>query len=110
MSTPAEVDARSLALHRAAACRLREDPSRFERVKATLQRWHRLADPASRPLLQAWQAVVDRGLEACVALAEEESERGQTMRQASPLAGILEPRERFRVLRETRMRNGHEAP
>ena len=102
MPTPADIDARSLALHRAAARRLREDPARFERVKATLQRWHHQVDPASRPLLQAWQALVDQGLEACLAMAEEESQRAQTLRQASPLAGVLEPKERFRVLRETR--------
>jgi hypothetical protein len=102
MPTPAEIDARSLALHRAAARCLREDPSRFAQVKATLQRWHQQVDPASRPLLQVWQALVDQGLEACLVVAEEESESAQTLRQASPLAGVLEPRERFRVLRETR--------
>jgi hypothetical protein len=102
MTTPAEVDARSLALHKAAARRLREDPARFAQVKATLERWLRQVDPASRPLLQTWQVLVDQGLEACLAVAEEASERGQTLRQASPLAGVLEPWERFQVLRETR--------
>lgn len=102
MHTPAEIDARSLALHHAAARRLRQEPARFERVKGTLARWRATVHPASQPLLAQWEALVAQGLEACLRAAEDPSERGQTLRQASPLAGVLEPRERFRVLSESR--------
>jgi len=50
--------------------------------------------------LDAWQHVMDQGVDACLLLAAEESEWGNAMRQASPLACLLSNQERFAFLKQ----------
>lgn len=96
--THQELDARSLALHGLVADKIRRDPALLDRVRANLTRWRGLATPNERPYLDEWARLVDAGLEPCLAVATEDSERAATLRQSSPFTGILTPRERFAFL------------
>jgi len=58
----------------------------------------------SLPYLDAWQELIDAGMERCLEFALEESEKGDAMRQSSPFVGILTEDERLGFLREWRMR------
>lgn len=100
--TPQELDARSLALHRLVAEKLRAEPARFDRARATLARFFVIVDPRSRTYMEAWRRIFDEGVEAAIAAATEDSERGAALRQASPFAGVLTPQERWQFLRTWR--------
>lgn len=100
MRTHQEIDARSLAMHRLVAQKLRNEPERFECVRENLRRWDSVATPRARPYLKAWEALARQGMEACLEMAVEDSGQGRAMRQSSPFAGVLTNRERFAFLRE----------
>jgi hypothetical protein len=102
MRTHQEIDARSLALHRLVAEKVRRDPALLERARETLRRWLVDVDPRSRPYLEEWQRALSAGLDAALELATEDSERAATLRQCSPFAGVLDNRERFTFLRAWR--------
>lgn len=95
-----ELDLRSLALHRVVADKVRHDAALLERAQAILQRWHQTASPRTYSYLDAWQQLLNQGVEACLAAATEESERGDALRQASPLACLLTNQERFAFLKQ----------
>jgi hypothetical protein len=100
MKTHQEIDARSLAMHRLAVRKLREEPERFECIKENLRCWRPETSLRALPYLEAWEALARQGMEACLVLAVEESERADAMRQSSPFAGVLTDHERFAFLRE----------
>ena len=95
-----ELDQRSLALHRLIAEKIRRDPDLFDNVKKTLARWNEIVCANSQPYLEEWERLVDLGIEECLAVATEDSERATTMRQASPFCGILSNEERWGFLLE----------
>ena len=102
MRTHAQIEARSLAMHRAIAERIRADPALLGRVRATLRRWLEDVSPRARPYLEEWQRIVDGGVDATLTALTEESDRAATLRQCSPFTGILSNRERFAFLKEWR--------
>lgn len=102
MPTPQEREARSLALHRLVAEKLRRQPERLDKVRLTLKRWQARATPQVQGELDQWQALLDQGLEAILAVAEEDSERGRALRKSSPLIGILSPHEQMAFFRTWR--------
>ncbi|WP_242392874.1 hypothetical protein [Anaeromyxobacter oryzisoli] len=108
MRTHGEIDARSLALHRLVAEKVRHEPALFAKAQATLARWLGECTPRERRYLEEWQRAFQQGMQTALALAEEDSERGRTLRQSSPFAGVIAPRERFAFLRA--WRDAHEAP
>jgi hypothetical protein len=69
MRTHTEIDARSLALHRLVADKLRQDPVRLEDVKATLTRWRLSVCPATQPYLREREQLIEQGLESCLGTA-----------------------------------------
>lgn len=84
---------RSLALHQLVAQRLRGNPALLAVARANLTRWM----PANRhalPWLEEWQAVIDQGLDATLALMTDPGEHATDMRQSSPFTGILTDDER----------------
>ena len=100
MPTHQELDQRSLALHQVIAEKIRRDPDLFENVKSTLARWSKIVCSNSQPYLKEWERLVDLGIEECLAVATEDSERANAMRQASPFCGILTNEERWEFLLE----------
>jgi hypothetical protein len=102
MRTHQQIEARSLAMHRAIAERVRADPALLERVRATLARWLAGTSPRTRGYLEEWQRIVEAGPDAVVAALTAEAEHAATLRQCSPFTGILSNRERFALLRAWR--------
>ena len=100
MSTHQEIDQRSLALHRLIAEKIRKNPNLFENMKRTLARWRKIVSADSQPYLEEWERLVDLGIEESLAVATENSERANAMRQASPFCGILTNEERWEFLLE----------
>ena len=99
MYSPQQLDQRSLALHVLAAEKLRLDNSLLVKVRLVLDHWVAVSSPRTHGYLNAWQAAASQGVEACIAVALEDSERGAALRQASPLACLLTNRERFDFLK-----------
>ena len=88
------LDRRSLALHRAIAAKLRADPSLLNIARENLDRWSQ-QNGRSQPYWDAWRRLIDGPFEDLLLLLEDDSEHMTGMRQASPFAGVLTPRERW---------------
>ena len=97
----AAAEERSLELHRAVAERLRADPALVERARDRVARWLREGTVA-RPYAEAWQAALGRPLEELTGFLVDPGEHACRMRQTSPFAGVLAPRERWDILRRVR--------
>jgi hypothetical protein len=61
-----------------------------------LDRWDAIADLHSQPLRDEWRRIINGQLWA---LAIEDSDQGQQLRQSSPLGFVLEPAVRDSILR-----------
>lgn len=103
MPTHQEIDQRSLALHRLVAEQIRRDPALFEQAKATLARWRVIVAPSSQPYLDAWEKLMAQGIDACLAVATEDSEWATALRQSSPLAYVLPNPERLAFLKKWKL-------
>ena len=90
------IDQRSLALHRAIGEKLREDPALLAIAVENIERWSR-AGGRSQPYWDAWREILKLPLPEILKLLSEESERMTALRQATPFAGILTPRERWAI-------------
>jgi len=100
MKRHALAEARSLALHHAVWARLQAEPTLLERVRERLVLWR--AD-ASQPqvYVEAWLRLVTGPPEALRAALTGEGEEARALRQATPFAGIVDARERWRIWAET---------
>ena len=95
-------EARSLAYHKAVAERLRREPDLLAQIRGRLEAWLDRGGRA-RPYAEAWLGIVYQGLGAVLAVLEDErSERAIDLRHASPFAGLIPARERWRIWKETR--------
>ncbi|MGO4879941.1 MAG: hypothetical protein ACLP59_03860 [Bryobacteraceae bacterium] len=90
------IDQRSLAMHRAIAAKLRNDPALMAIAFDNLDRWSQKGG-RSQPYLDAWREILKLALPEILTLLEEDSERMTAMRQSSPFAGVLEPAERWAI-------------
>ncbi len=95
MRTHQELDQRSLALHRLIADRIRQDPVLFDKPRQTLARWRTVVSQNSQPYVQDWLQLIDSGMDVCLSVATQESERAAALRQTSPFCGVLTHKERF---------------
>jgi hypothetical protein len=94
---------RSLELHRAVAERLRSDPALVERARDRVAGWLREGTVA-RPYGEAWLALLGRPMDELTDFLVDPGERARRMRQTSPFAGVLSPRERWGILHRMRER------
>lgn len=106
MYEPETLDARSLAYHRAVAAKLRANPALLDRSKETLARWREKSSVRSQPLLQAWEEILEAGVEAAIAVSLEDSQRAAELRSSSPLSVLLSNQERFAFIRQWRSMHG----
>lgn len=89
-------DAQSLALTAAAIANLQSTPALIANVLRTLDHWDRVAPPASKPLRDVWRHILlDRDWDRALA----SDDRGQQLRQASPLGAALTRDERLNIIR-----------
>jgi len=93
-------DLRSLALHQEAVRILREQPEKARRLLEVLARWEATGDPHTTPLWAEWRRIIEAQLWH---LAVEESDRGQQLRQASPLGFVLDEQQRTAIFDRFRL-------
>jgi hypothetical protein len=93
---------RSWALHREVATRLLDDPAVAERARVRVEGW--LRNPTDHPYAKDWQALLARSTAALAEALVDTSSRMCTLRQASPFAGALDNRTRWRILKDPELR------
>ena len=90
------IDERSLALHRAIADKLREQPELLQIARDNIVRW-RVTAGRSLPYLDEWQRLFESPLDQLLSAIESDEERMTALRQSSPFAGVLTPHERWAI-------------
>jgi transcriptional regulator with XRE-family HTH domain len=92
-------DRRSLLLHEAVAARLRAEPDAvLIRAGASLARMRTL-HPGARVLLDEWQCLLRRPLDALLPVLTDPMPWARELRHVTPFTGILSAAERARVYR-----------
>lgn len=92
-------DRQSLLMHREAVRMLESDPSLTAKALAILARWDGHVCSRSKPLRDRWvQIISDQDWPTAL----EESERGNQLRQASPLAILLPNKVRLAIIQAIR--------
>jgi excisionase family DNA binding protein len=91
---------RTLWLHRAVAGRLALDPEgTMRKARSNLERLHRVHPSGMAALwLEQWETVLDDGPETVFEVLTSRSPRAVELRQNSPFAGVLSPKDRQAVL------------
>jgi len=91
----------SIALHRAVAERLRDDPEAVGRAITRVREW--LTEGGAHPhYARRWLALLERPLDELCAALVTDTEDMRALRQVSPFAGELDPRTRWRIWRRVR--------
>jgi hypothetical protein len=85
----------SLAMGRRVAARLSRQPELLKVARENLDRWtRRNADaPGLLRCYAEWRGILDRPLEEICDLLRSDSEEARRLRQNSPFAGVISPRE-----------------
>jgi hypothetical protein len=90
------IDQRSLALHEAVAAKLEADAQLVEIARANLQRW---LSTSRNPALLEWRRLLDTLPQPeLLSLLRSRGDDAARLRQSSPFAGLLTPRERQAIL------------
>lgn len=97
-------EARSLAYHRAIAERLEREPEILDKARGRVAAWMQAGDGAPFHA-RGWAEVLAGDARRVAAFLVEESELAEELRQSSPFAGALRPRERWRIWRDARERS-----
>ncbi len=96
---------RSLWLHRAVADKALSDPEILAKARERVEGW--LRDGSVHPRYAgAWRRLLSAQPEEVLSRLVDPGETMRALRQCSPFAGALEPRERWRILRRAREANG----
>lgn len=95
---------RSLDFHRLIADRVRKQPALMEIAWANLAHWRRTS-PTRASYLAEWEGILARGMQHALSIATEQSENADRLRQSTPFAGLISPRERWEFLRLWNDRN-----
>ena len=95
------IEKRSIALHRAIADRIRTNPRLMEKARENLQKYLDQFAQENRPLPKSfseWQDILtNRSREAVLEFLVSSGETAGRLRQSSPFAGILTPKERWKI-------------
>lgn len=92
-------DRRSLALHRAIARRLSEDPgAAIARARRNLARMRARPGQATQ-LLREWAVILDRPVPALLPVLTDPGEWARELRHVTPFGGVLSASERAAVYR-----------
>lgn len=95
-------DQRSLVYHRAVAIRLKDGSTQsIERAKKNLKKLSQM-HPHANKLITRWRAWLVLPAEELVGRLLDVSPLAREMRQVSPFAGVLEPAERWNLLKQFR--------
>jgi hypothetical protein len=88
-------EARSLAYHRVVSERLQGDPDLVARARSRVKRW--IEEGRSVHYARQWQHLLDGSLETLRATLVADTEEARALRQSTPFAGALSPRERWGI-------------
>lgn len=95
-------DRRSLELHRRIAGALLDDPASVLRTaRRNLTRMSD-ANPGARRLLRDWRRALNGPVDELVELLVDPGQRARELRQVTPFAGALSPRDRWHAFRRMR--------
>ena len=94
-------DKRSLALHRAVAEKVARDPTVLARARERVRGWRERGEVAAY-YADAWAEILARAPDQVGEALVADDERMRALRQVSPFAGALDPRERWRILQSVR--------
>lgn len=83
-------------MHALIAEKIRRDPALLNKVKANLNRWRKRSDDTPR-WLDEWRRILERPWSEIAALITDPGETATRLRQSSPFAGVLTPKERTRI-------------
>src|SRR5436853_3219205 len=92
-----------IAYHGAIAERLREHPEILDMARQRVEGWL-ASQEGARFYARKWAEVLQGDAASIAAFLVERSELATELRQSSPFAGALRPRERWKIWRETRER------
>ena len=84
-------------MHQAMAEKLRTQPALLSIAYDNLNRWGAVAGHRSQPYWDAWRRLLDGPFDQLLAVMVEDSARMTELRQSSPFAGVLEPKERWAI-------------
>jgi len=87
---------RSLALHRRVADRLLANPALVATARERVTSWLSAGSPSAF-YLSRWDELLRGPLADLIAAMLDDSEAGRELRGASPFAGVVPPRERWRI-------------
>jgi hypothetical protein len=94
---------RSIAYHGAIAERLQRQPEVLAGARQRVKTW--LSSSAEVPFYaQRWAQILAGDIPSIATFLTERSELAEELRQSSPFAGALDPKERWAIWRETRER------
>jgi hypothetical protein len=99
MKTHLDIDRRSLALARAIAERIDQDPERrgLRKAQAVCAHW---TQAVPQPIVEEWRRLLEKDWPVIREVLLSTDETGCRLRQSSPFCGILSPIERWRLYRE----------
>ena len=89
------VEARSLALHKEIAGRIRTNPELVMTAKKNIERW--IQRDGEKAIWGEWNEILERPLIEIMGFLVSDDENGRRLRQSSPFCGILTPRERWAI-------------
>jgi hypothetical protein len=92
--TPEDVVEKTLGWHRLAVAKLHQHPTRLAIVRRNIETFKEKASPGSQHYIREWKQLFDAGPEQLYAVALEESEHANDLRQCSPFGGVLSDEER----------------
>ena len=91
----------SLEYHRAIAFRLVNDETVLAAAKERVARW--LASKSVHQFYaESWNRILNKPLPQIIEAMLDQGEAARALRQVSPFAGALRPRERWQIWRRTR--------
>jgi hypothetical protein len=94
---------RSVAYHRVIAGRLQEKPEILENARRRVGFWFEGRSEAPF-YARKWAEILAGDIASIAAFLVERSDLADELRQSTPFAGALQPRERWQIWRETRER------
>ena len=96
-------EARSLAIHRLVAGRLRQEPRIVDVALRRVETW--AAEGKMHPAYaDAWRELLEGPLDALLAVLSDRGEAAAALRQCTPFVGVIDQRTRLRIWREERER------
>lgn len=94
------IDKFTLAFHRRAVARLRQNSELLGKARETLGRWKsQRGATASDPYFEQWRSLLDQGPDAVEQSVCVETDAAAALRSVSPLGFVLSPQERMALHR-----------